>query len=177
MIWSEVSCHVGLNILLSAYPLFVVVSENFDTLAHSIQKGTVPSPPINPILPILDDLEAEVEDIVTGFETRLRQLKREGSRNLTREETGRSTSASDPEVSILPIVPEGEASGPGVGSEIPSVIITRSKEEVVDAMRRAGAEDAVESVGVQKESGTMVESLAHPKPSSESEPVDFRVEL
>ena len=144
-------------------------------LAQSIQKGTVPSPPINPILPILDDLEAEVEDIVTGFESRLRQLKREGSRNLAREGTGQST--PDPEVSILPIVPEDEASGPGVGRGIPSVIIGRSEEEILDAIERAGTDGVVETVNIQKEPGTTVESFAPSKPSSQSVLTGVRVEL
>lgn len=152
-------------------------------LAQSIQKGTVPSPPINPILPILEDLESEVQDIVTGFETRLRQLKREGSRNLAREETGQSSSSSTPEVSILPIVPEDEASGPGVERETPPVIIGRSKEEVVEALGRAGTDSVAETVSVQKEPEAIVESLAHEASAEASQskassvPADVHVEL
>ena len=52
-------------------------------VAASIQNGTHPSPPINPVATALNDLQSELEDIVVGFETRLRRIKRAGERAFT----------------------------------------------------------------------------------------------
>lgn len=139
------------------------MSENFTELATSIQRGTHPSPPINPILPVLEDLESEVQDIVTGFETRLRRLKRDGERNLGQVDVAadESVSASEPTVSILP-VPEDEIRRHGAKDDIPPVIVGRTKEEVVEALGRAEEEGAgsLHSQTVRKESESVVEILA-----------------
>ena len=48
--------------------------------AWSLQNGTDPSAPSNPIDPILDDLQLEIKDVIISFETRFRRMKRAGER-------------------------------------------------------------------------------------------------
>ena len=55
-------------------------SENFTVHAQSIQDGTHPSPPINPVGPAIKELQDEVEDVIHGFNARLRTIKRSGAR-------------------------------------------------------------------------------------------------
>lgn len=120
-------------------------SEQYAQEAASIQNGTHPSIAVaNPLSPIFQDLESEVQDIVIGFETRLRRIKRDGERAFNnhgngiapREEEKGSNAVPDvgtePEASILP-VPRGSAGEPGF---IPPVIIGRNQEEVLEALSR-----------------------------------------
>ncbi|KAI6044418.1 hypothetical protein EDC04DRAFT_367432 [Pisolithus marmoratus] len=115
------------------------VSDNYAEEAASIQNGTHPSIlVVNPLAPITEDLQSEVGDIVVGFETRLRRLKREGERafnsNGSVQKEEEKGSVSEPEVSILPV--------PGIDTRermqtfIPPVIIGRSQEEVLDALKK-----------------------------------------
>jgi len=57
-------------------------SENFTELANSIQNGSHPSPPINPIPSAMHELELELQDVIASFETRFRRIKRNGSKTL-----------------------------------------------------------------------------------------------
>lgn len=117
--------------------------ENFKEEAMMIQNGTHTSPPINPIIPAIADLRSEVEDIVIGFETRLRRIKRNGDRvfgglsmdnNEKRE--GDELGDEKPEVSILPINPDDEL----IDEVIPPVVIGKSQEQVLEALGNAGVE-------------------------------------
>lgn len=56
----------------------VLESNNFTDLAMSIQNGSHPSPPINPISDVMQELQAELQDVIAGFETRFRRIKRHG---------------------------------------------------------------------------------------------------
>ncbi|TCD71787.1 hypothetical protein EIP91_003130 [Steccherinum ochraceum] len=147
-------------------------ADKFLELAMTIQDGSHSSPPINPVLPALADLQAEVQDVVVGFETRLRRVKRNGDRafgaedgsneNLDDEETD---APADETVSILPIE-QDEKKDPASGQsppDIPQVVIGRSKEEVVAALNRAAEVDpSATSVPDQKANDpeAVVESLA-----------------
>lgn len=130
--------------MTEAVPHFVCAgSETFTAQAFSIQNGSHSSPPINPVLPAIEDLQNEVQDIVTGFETRLRRIKRSGERTFGAtpediDEEYEHSSTSDETVSILPIeddthldMEEGELPA------IPPIIIGRSKEEILSALDRA----------------------------------------
>jgi hypothetical protein len=103
--------------------------EAFAQDIQAIQAGSHElSPSSNPLVDILDDLDADVQDIVLGFESGLRRLRRVGDKELnpdTKPEKGRKGSttpaapveekhqslaspapngaAVEPEVSILPI--------------------------------------------------------------------------
>ncbi|KAI0766674.1 hypothetical protein BD413DRAFT_480869, partial [Trametes elegans] len=117
-------------------------SENFTALAHSVQDGSHPSPPINPVLPAIADLQNEVEDVVAGFQTRLRRINRNGARAFDAPEEDAAADAAeapvaeDDTLSILPIEePEQTASPADV--HVPPVVIGRGKAEVEAALNRA----------------------------------------
>ena len=100
----------------------------------------------NPILQVLRELRVEVDDIITGFESRLRRIQRDGERtfggaNQDDENSSDAKSAEDPSVSILPVVNE---------ESVPQVIIGKSSEQVMEALKEAPLEDLVASE--QKES-------------------------
>jgi len=94
---------------------------NFAELAKSIQNGTHPSPPINPVVDVLEELEDEVETIVDSFETRLGRLKLDGKHTLTEQVNNAhvTASSSEPELSILPIL-EDKVDREG---DIPPVVV------------------------------------------------------
>ncbi|KAI0083960.1 hypothetical protein BDY19DRAFT_974916 [Irpex rosettiformis] len=118
---------------------------NFTKEAISIQDGSHPSPPINPILPVIDDLQNEVQDVVAGFENRLKRVKRKGERAFGAVTDGSDAEdiRSDETVSTLPIddearIPEAEGEGPA----IPPVVIGRSKEEIMSVLNRVAEQEA-----------------------------------
>lgn len=122
-------------------------SNNFTELANSIQNGSHPSPPIDPIPSALHDLQLELQDVIAGFETRFRRIKRNGlrtfdslSEDTTEEEESEQVFESHhpPEFSILPI-PEDESNSatPILESEFP--VVGRGKAEVEEAFARAEA--------------------------------------
>lgn len=123
------------------------------------------------MLPALADLEAEVQDVVIGFETRLRRVKRNGERifgatqgsaEVTDDEE--SDTSADETVSTLPVEQDGKKTA-GVDDSIPDihhVVIGRSKEEVVAALNRAAEVDPqATSIPEDKSKGAeeVVESL------------------
>lgn len=93
------------------------------------QNGTHPSPLSNPVLPSIQDLRAEVEDIIVGFETRLRRIKRNGDRVFASIEDPQP----EPEVSILPVVTEEQI----VQEAVPPVLLGKSQEEVLQMLDNA----------------------------------------
>ena len=130
----------------------------------TIQNGSHPSPPINPVLAALQDLQNEVQDIVVGFETRLRRIRRNGERSFggvpdTQEQP------EDETISILPIeddtpkrTDEGESPAP------PPVVIGRGAQEIVSALDRAAEQEAQAALvaeGKSRAPEKVVESLAH----------------
>lgn len=160
-------------------------SENFTQQALMIQNGTHPSPPINPVLPALNDLEAEIKDIVTGFQTRVRGLKRSGHRAFggsNDEEDADNQDSEDksdapttpqspiPDASILP-VPDPEKDT-ATGAALP--VIGRSKEEVIDALGRA--EEALKSQGQASSSTKTASQGVTPEEAVESLVQDVEAE-
>jgi len=101
-----------------------------------LRNGTHEDTTDNPILRTLKELRVEVDDIITGFESRLRKIKRDGERAFDGtnhdEDSPESKPAEDPTVSILPIAD---------GESIPQVIIGKSPEQVVEALKEAPLED------------------------------------
>jgi len=95
----------------------------------------------------MHDLQLELQDVITGFETRFRRIKRNGFRafdslsgnTMDGEETEQvSEPHQSPEFSILPI-PEDESNPatPILGSEFS--VVGRGKAEVEEAFARAEA--------------------------------------
>jgi hypothetical protein len=77
--------------------------------------------------------------VVGGFETRLRRLKLNGEQTFGRQvgDAHVTASTAEPIFSILPI-PQDEVNREGTAGPMPSVIIGRSKQEIMDAFSRAG---------------------------------------
>lgn len=111
-------------------------SENFTVHAQSVQDGSHETSPTNPLFPIMQELQDEVEDVIRGFNARLRQVKRNGARNF-----GTSDAVVDEEdgtASILPIEEPAQTDSPvdGGAAHVPPVVIGRGKEEVQAAFDR-----------------------------------------
>ncbi|KAF8141911.1 hypothetical protein EV363DRAFT_1425921 [Boletus edulis] len=128
------------------YHALIGTSEQYAHEVASIQNGTHPKVVVtNPMDPILQDLESEVQDVVIGFETRLRRIKRDGERAFNNHGNGGAQkeedkgSSDEPEVeaeseaSILPMPREDAREEQEF---IPPVVIGRSKEEVLEALGR-----------------------------------------
>lgn len=100
------------------------------------RNGTHEEALVNPIIQKLKELRVEVDDIITGFESRLRRVQRDGERAFAGtnhdEDSFESKSTEDPSVSILPIANE---------KSIPQVTIGKSSEQVVEALKEAPLED------------------------------------
>ena len=90
----------------------------------------------NPVILTLKELRAEADDIITGFESRLRRIQRDGERAFSgsnhAEDSPESKSAEDPTASILPIANE---------ESVPQVTIGKSPEQIVEALKEAPLED------------------------------------
>jgi hypothetical protein len=130
--------------------LSITGSENFTTLAYSIQNGTHPSPPANPVLAGLQDLESEVDDVVKGFETRLRRIKRTGDRTFrvgqpAEDDEDDEIPAPEPEVSILPVPEAGDDAGAAKDGP-PPIVIGRGQQEVLDALGKAEGKGVTDSL-------------------------------
>lgn len=136
----------------------------------SFQNGTHDDSPENPVEAAMEDLEAEVKDIVTGFETRLRQLRRSGARTFSsstneedqeEKEVGEELTEKEEKlleepdmVNILPI-PKEEAHPEAIRApDVP--VVGRGKEEVEQAFARA---DAVEEAVVADAAAAVHEEL------------------
>ncbi|KAI0369129.1 hypothetical protein BV20DRAFT_1053422 [Pilatotrama ljubarskyi] len=143
--------------------------DNFTAHVQSVQDGTHPSPPINPVLPAIADLQNEVEDVVAGFQTRLRRINRNGARAFgTPEEASdeEPPATGDETVSILPIeesaLPEHTQSPADVN--VPPVVIGRGKEEVEEALNRVadlegGKTSSPEDVAKKADSDAVAQNL------------------
>lgn len=137
------------------YHGLIQASENFAQEAASIQNGTHPSDTApNPVLPVIEDIESEIRDIAIAFETRLRRIKRDGERafnngngNGTASHEEDKVSATEPEVSILPIPDATER--PNTVA-VPPVIIGRSQEEVLEALKKVQPHDGQETLSTAK---------------------------
>lgn len=157
------------------YHSLIDASETFAQEANSIQNGTHESLIMdNPVIPIFEDLESEVQDVVIGFETRLRRIKRDGERSFNSvQKDEEKVAVTDPErdvgpeVSILPIPEEGA----GERVYVPPVVIGRSKEEVLEALGKV--EPLEESSGYNDhedaDAGAIVSSLVREAEEEHSE--------
>ncbi|KAF7796835.1 hypothetical protein EIP86_008019 [Pleurotus ostreatoroseus] len=155
-------------------------SDNFTAHAQSIQDGTHPSPPINPVLPALEDLQNEVQDVIVGFETRLRRIKRNGERAFGAA-LDDNDAPSDETVSILPIEDDAHRdASEGDSPAVPPVVIGRSKDEILSALDRAAdleaqATSASEEKNVDPEQ--VVESMVKEAEAETASQVVFHNEL
>jgi hypothetical protein len=99
---------------------------------------------------VIEELENEVQNIVVGFETRLRKLNRDGARSF-KGDTGDAAPVADdtvddapiPKVTI-PVVPSEERE-PGA-QDVPPVVIGRGKAEVEQALGAVEAQEQTETM-------------------------------
>ena len=96
------------------------------------RNGTHEDALANPVVQALRELRTEVDDIITGFESRLRRIQRDGERALD-SDSPQGKSAEDPSVSIQPVVDEEES--------IPQITIGKGPEQVAEALKEASLED------------------------------------
>jgi hypothetical protein len=100
-----------------------------------IRNGTHAEALDNPVFRALKELRVEVDDIITGFKSRLRRVQRDGERvfNVDNrdEEPSESGPTEDSPVSILPIADE---------ESIPQVTIGKSPKQVVEALKEVPLE-------------------------------------
>ena len=101
-----------------------------------VRNGTHPQSMDNPVFRSLKELRVEVEDIITGFKSRLRRIQRDGERALNvvdhDDDHSESKSTEDSPVSILPVAD---------GEPIPQVTVGKSPEQVSEALKEAPLED------------------------------------
>ena len=96
-----------------------------------IRNGTHVEALDNPVFRALKELRVEVDDIITGFKSRLRRVQRDGERVFNPADHDEDPSEDLP-VSILPIADE---------ESIPQVTIGKSPKQVVEALKEAPVED------------------------------------
>ena len=83
-------------------------------------------------MPAIQDLQAEVEDVISGYNARLRKVKRSGVRAFGSADEA----AGDEEDGSASILPIEEPEQTGVGADVPPVVVGRGKEEVEAALNR-----------------------------------------
>ncbi|EGO20584.1 hypothetical protein SERLADRAFT_417786 [Serpula lacrymans var. lacrymans S7.9] len=155
------------------YHALIETSDRFKQEALSIQNGRDLSAPADPVIPILEDLESEVHDVVIGFETRLRRIKRDGERafsNYQKEEE--KAPVSEPEAPWAPILPI-----PAAAEEYIPPVIGRNKEEVLEALGKVETPEDTElritSDDLEMEPEEVVEVEDHSQPDA----TKYRTEL
>lgn len=89
-----------------------------------VQNGTHPSPPIDPIPKALDQLQADMDEVLLGWATRVRSINRRALREVF-------VAVEEPEVSILPIEPEQIAEE----LDASDVIIGKSAAQITEALK------------------------------------------
>ncbi|KAF9482604.1 hypothetical protein BDN70DRAFT_990961 [Pholiota conissans] len=88
--------------------------ENYEQTAHALQNGTAlpapaPQPPTDPILPALDALHAELQDVILGFSVALGPVRSEAARVFSvRRFTDEDAEGDDEEDSGFFVVRDGE---------------------------------------------------------------------
>lgn len=97
-----------------------------------IRNGTHVEALDNPVFRALKELRVEVDDIMTGFKSRLRRIQRDGERAFDATNRDETRPTEDSSVSILPIADEGS---------IPQVTLGKSREQVLEALKEAPLED------------------------------------
>jgi len=122
---------------------------------HALQNGTHVDAPEDELVPILNNLDREVQSMITGFAMQMNSLVREGDRWLDSaldvsfaseaeeddEECGEyEDAAEEPSVSVLPVLPN--PSSEQVDSA--NLMIGKSAEQVEKMARRAIVDQRIE---------------------------------
>ena len=146
-------------------PLCALESEWFAEQTLSIQNGTHPALASNPVLTALDDLSSELDDLILGFRTRLRRIKRTASRAFNSAGHDGVTMDDDdsgpPDITILP-VPDDERESV-IEQGVPPVLLGRDDMEIQEAMRRLETHEAG--------TGTSADVLNESAPGAKTDPM------
>ena len=127
-IWSAV-CHPQTPPFRSAAVANLVYfsgSENFTAHAHSVQDGSHPSPPINPVMVAIKELQDEVDDVIACFNARLRKIKRSGARGFGSPVPADEDSEEEADASIPAAEDSEQTEASGEGS-VRNVVVGRGK--------------------------------------------------
>ncbi len=119
-------------------------AEQFDQTVRSLANGTHADSPEDKLVPVLNSLDHEVQDMIAGFAIKMNGLTREGDQLLNvsdepfleedseeDEDEGEceEEEEEDPQVSILPISPE-----PAVEKVDPANVVIGKTAEQIDKM-------------------------------------------
>ncbi|KAJ3571040.1 hypothetical protein NP233_g4014 [Leucocoprinus birnbaumii] len=129
------------------------VAERFDETARTLQNGTHTETPADNLIPLLNTLDREVQNMIAGFAMQMNYLTRDGDRWLKEAseiqeleedeeecEEYLDDEEEEPEVSILPIAPE-----PTTEHVDPAnIVIGKSKEQVAQAAEQIILDQRVE---------------------------------
>lgn len=143
---------------------------NFSNEANMIQNGSHPTAAPNPVLYALSDLQTEVQEIVLGFQTRLRKLERDGQHAFGGTDPLADSDfsrPSEPEVSILPISGDDQLKAEA-GQKGPPIVIGRGKQEVLEALGRVEEQAATnaENTELKRDAEEVVEIIMQEAESS-----------
>jgi len=139
---------------MNAYENYLVY-ERFGQTVHALQNGTHVDAPEDELVPTLDQLDREVQSMMTGFAMKMNSLVREGDRWLDSaldvfpaneaeeddEESGEYEDvAKEPSVSILPVIPNpsSERVDPA------NLMIGKSAEQIEKMARQAIVDQRIE---------------------------------
>lgn len=131
------------------YPILILVwstklflaHERFDQLVRSLQNGTHPKAPEDKLVPVLNNLDYEIQTMIDGFAMRMSVIVRDGERWLAglqpiavseeKDETDPKEAVEpvEPKVSILPI-----SSGKSERELRPEDVILGKSSEQVEKM-------------------------------------------
>ena len=130
------------------------VYERFGQTVHALQNGTHADAPEDKLVPVLNQLDHEVQTMIAGFAMQMNSLVREGNRwldgtldfssaNAAEEEDyecGENEDAvEEPTVSILPVSPN-----PNEQVDLANVVIGKSAEQVEKMGQQAVANQRIE---------------------------------
>jgi hypothetical protein len=112
-----------------------IAYEKFDETMRTIQNGTHPQPPVDPVTSALDRLQEELVVAINAVETRIHAVGAKARNEVF--VLGDTTVPSGPEVSILPIDTDSPASPEGQQgeSDASQVVLGKDKVQVEEALK------------------------------------------
>jgi hypothetical protein len=131
-----------------------IAYDRFDQTVRSLQNGTHPDAPTDNLIPILDNLDHEVQNMILGFTVKMDFIIREGDRLFNNDaelmpeqeiepedgEHDEECEEEEPQVSVLPISPE-----PSLEKVDPAnVVIGKSAEQIEKMAHQAVADQRIE---------------------------------
>jgi hypothetical protein len=124
-----------------------IVPKEQEPILVSIQEGKHRKSPPNPALARLTDLQAELQDLIDGFNAAMRRMEREIGRSLVPSD---EVPPGGGDFSILPVPNNDDVDGDADTEELAQAqlgIIGRGAEEIKAALDRAHPRDILTSTG------------------------------